>query len=56
MKYAPLKINYYVTCKEIIDQINTQYNGMFDPVEDYAIIFVHSKYGEKILDEFECPL
>jgi hypothetical protein len=29
---------------------------MVDPIEDHAIIFVHVKYGEKILDEFDCPI
>lgn len=36
--------------------INRQYNGIFEPIDDHAIVFVHQKYGEKILDKFECPL
>lgn len=46
----------YVTCGEIIESINKQYNGMFEPIEDHAIMFIHQKYGEKILDKYECPL
>jgi len=50
------RINEYVTCKEILEQINNQYDRMLDPIEDHAMVFEHQNYGEKILDEFECPI
>lgn len=55
-KKVKFKIHEFITCKEIIEQLNVKYKGSFDPEDNFAIIFIHQKYGEKILDEFECPM
>jgi hypothetical protein len=51
-----LKINPLYTCGDILTDINKQHDNCFAPLEDHAIVFYHIKFGEKILDAFECPL
>ena len=36
--------------------LKNKYQEFFQNLEQYSMIFVHDKHGEKILDEYECPL
>jgi len=36
--------------------LNKKYSNSFYPVHDFSLIFVHKFHGEKIIDEYDCPL
>ena len=55
-KKLSLMINEVTTAWEILRRLNSKYNNLFIDVDNYALVFFHKKHGEKILDEFECPI
>ena len=55
-KKLKININEDTMCVEIIRTLNRKYPTCFNDTSSYAIVFLHHKHGEKILDEFECPL
>ena len=56
LKKLRLNIHEDTTCAEIIRKMNKQYPTCLNDPSSYALVFLHHKHGEKILDEFECPL
>lgn len=55
-KCQRVKLYYETISKEIIK--NFDVSGKFNLVDRdmYSLVFLHSKYGEKILDDYECPI
>lgn len=51
-----INIAYESTSQDIISTINKKYPGVLGNLENYSMVFVHHLHGEKILDEFECPI
>ena len=55
-KRYKIKLGHDTTCRNILLHLNKKYKSCFMNITDYSIAFVHYKYGEKIMDEYECPL
>jgi len=53
-EFKSLKIGYESSWKHILNELNLEWDVR--DIESFRICFVSEKYGEKILDLYECPL
>lgn len=55
-KLIAMNISPSSNVKDILTTVNKKFDGYFTPIHEFALVFVHKQYGEKIVDEFDSPL